>query len=163
MNIPKNENINSVFEYETYMLISLKYLLSLSIKTENAIQQALTNALVESMLIHIRILCDIFLSRMKSHPDEINLLKIIDNENISPVLKQLIGELDQTYGNSKTEGSHCWTINKRLAHASDLRGPSYDYRLLINQLYPILVKIILEINKVLKNPKIESNLSFSNN
>ena len=162
MSNKKNDNIKSVFEYETYILISLKYLLSLNLNIENTIQRALSNALVESVLLHIRILSDIFLSRIKSHSDEINLSKIIDDENTSPVLEQLIEELKRTYGNSKNKGSHCWTINKMLVHASDLRGSNYDYGLVINQLYPILSRIIKEINKILKNPKIESSLAFPN-
>jgi hypothetical protein len=161
MSININENIISVLEYETYMLISLKYLLSQNLETVDAINRALINALVESMLIHIRILSDIFLSRVKTYSDEINLSKIIDDKRISPSLKQLIEKLDKAYGNSKNEGSPCWTINKMFAHASDLRSSSYDYKQIVNQLYPNLVRIIEEINKILQNPKIKSNLEFA--
>ncbi len=148
-----------VLEYEINMLVSLKFLLSKIVDDNNIYKRVKINAMVESLMLHIRILCDIFLARNKGHSDEITLNKIIQPEDNSDALASLLAELKTSYGKSKEENTPCWTINKMLAHASEERGSKYDYGSIIDKLFPILVKIIKEVNIVLKNEKIENSLS----
>lgn len=167
LNKPHEENFQKVLEYENGMLIFVRCLLGKNLKIESdilqqALQRALENALVESMLIHIRILCEIYLSQNKSYHDGITLNKILNNKEISTKLRELIKELKKTYGDSRIEGSHRWIINKMLAHPSELRGSTYNYRETINQLFPILLNIIKEINMILKNPEIEEFINIQN-
>jgi hypothetical protein len=54
--------------------------------------------------------------------------------------------LRSLYGNSKTPDSPCWTLNKRLAHASDKRSESHDYTALVATLAPTILNLVNQVN-----------------
>lgn len=97
------------------------------------------NAIVESMLLHLRILVDIFLSR-GADADDIKLADLL------PGLKSpLINELRNRYGNRNTAQSPCWILNKMLAHPTMLRSNSYSYAPVLTALLPLMLPLLEEI------------------
>jgi hypothetical protein len=130
-----------VFDYEADMFIEMCALLETGNPEYAALSPSLKNAVVESALLHTRQLIDIVLSRGRQ-PDDINLTCLLPGYQLPQ-----IDELRNVYGNYSLNGSPCWTINKRLAHATSHRGSSYDYTTLLNQLVPIVSQIINEVRK----------------
>ena len=97
------------------------------------------NAIVESMLLHLRILTDILLSRGLDD-DDIHLKELLPGFH-SPIIAQL----KTAYGNRKTVGSPCWEINKRLAHPTKVRSGSYDYNPVLHAPGPLVSQLLDEI------------------
>jgi hypothetical protein len=106
--------------------------------------RASQNAHTESMVLHARQLCEIFLSRSRE-PDNIRLADLISESDESDKLKELIVELDRNYGSGRTEGSPCWVFNKKLLHPTTERTDRYNYGPALNRVKPILKAIIAEI------------------
>ena len=99
------------------------------------------NAIVESMLLHLRILVDILLSRGSSKDkDDIKLMHLLPSFT-SP----LIGQLKAAYGNSNGFGCPCWQLNKRLAHPTTIRSSAYSYDYLLRVLMPLVDPLLKEI------------------
>jgi hypothetical protein len=88
----------------------------------NTFPHLIRNCIVESMLLHLRALVDMLLSR-GSDADDIKLTDLLPDFK-SP----LTDELRSRYGNRNTVGSPCWTLNKMLTHAARLRSASYNLR-----------------------------------
>ena len=152
----------TIFNYEVYMLLYPNYLSRIYDKPKDITQRAIKNALVESRLLHIRILTEILLSKNKGFKDNLILEELIDKSTQSDFLKRLIAELNSTYGNSKQENSPCWTLNKMLAHASNLRGSSYNYSKIFDNLFPIILSILREIHHLSQNIRLKEHLTFAN-
>ena len=131
-----------ILDYEVQMFLGIGYLRS-HLKVEGGNEARLVqNALVESSLLHIRILTDIFLNRGKQ-PDDINLEQLgFDAKAIEPIFSEKINTLRSVYGKSSDQSSNCWTINKRLAHPTLHRTEGYDYSNLFKSLDEPLKKII---------------------
>jgi|SRR5579863_2095134 len=126
-----------VYDYEVSMYLST---LGLCTRGEhNSHPHPIPNAIVESLLLHTRILVDIFLSR-DPEPDAVRLNELLPGFD-SPEL----GALRKVYGSAKDSGSPCWTINKRLAHSTTVRGGSFDYTVLVNALGELLNPIIKSV------------------
>ena len=101
--------------------------------------QPIQNAIVESMLLHLRILVDILLSRGSGNDD-------IDLVDLLPAFKSsLVAQLKTAYGDSKTVGCPCWHLNKRLAHPTQIRSSSYNYDHVLNALVPLVTQLLDEI------------------
>src|SRR5579859_194421 len=101
--------------------------------------QPIQNAIVESMLLHLRILVDILLSRGSGNDD-------IDLTDLLPGFKSsLVVRLKTAYGDSKMVGSPCWHLNKRLAHPTQIRSSSYNYDHVLNALVPLVTQLLGEI------------------
>ena len=98
--------------------------------------QSVQHAIVESMLLHLRILVDILLSR-ESDKDDIKLTELLPGFQ-SPLIKQL----KATYGSSKKVGSPCWNLNKRLAHATQVRSSRYSYDYLLQPLVRLVMPLL---------------------
>jgi hypothetical protein len=125
-----------VYNYEVWMVRETSQALS----PDGQRPQWLQNAVVESMLLHTRILVDILLSR--GEPDDIKLSVLL------PTFKSpLIEKLREAYGNRSTVGSPCFVLNKRLAHPTMLRSDSYghDYKSTLDVLVPIMNPLIVEV------------------
>jgi len=127
-----------VYDYEIGML---KHTLNLASKGLDTFQHPIPNAIVESMLLHLRILIDILLSRCNDS-DDIRLQDLLPSFD-SP----LLGQLRTKYGNSKAVGTPCWTLNKMLAHPTTLRSASHRYDPLVHSLVPIVFSLADEIAK----------------
>jgi hypothetical protein len=98
------------------------------------------NAIVEALLLHTRILIDIFLSR-DTDPDAVHLQKLLPGFD-SPEL----GALRNIYGSTTVRRSPCWIISKRLAHSTAVRSDSFDYISLVNNLNDLLLPIIRKVH-----------------
>lgn len=128
-----------VFQYEVDMFLNLCPLLTDGNPEYAALGHWARNAVVESVLLHARQLADILLSK-GNYPNDISLKTLLPG--FTP--KRIV-ELQSLYGTRTTKGSPCEVLNTRLAHATMLRGASYDYSPLLNQLYPLLREIGQEV------------------
>ena len=147
MNTSTPNNINKdkawrILDYEVQMFLGIGHLRS-NLKIDGGHEaQLIRNALVESSLLHIRILIDIFLSRGKQY-DDINLEQLgYDSKSIEPIFLEKINTLKRVYGEPSDKTSNCWTINKRLAHPTTHRTEGYDYSNLFKSLDKPLKEII---------------------
>ena len=105
---------------------------------------AISNALTESVVLHARQLCEIFLSLSKKG-DNIKLADLIPEGEQSQRIKELITELRGIYGNNEKQESPCWVFNKMLLHPTTERIDRYNYEPALNQVRPVFKKIIAEI------------------
>jgi len=78
------------------------------------------NAIVESLLLHTRILVEMILG-CDTEPDAINLKSLLPDFDCPTTQK-----LRDAYGKRDDLGSPRNAINKRLAHASRIRSDSFD-------------------------------------
>jgi hypothetical protein len=139
-----------ILDYEVQMFLGIDFVRSHLQVDGNA--QLFKNALVESSLLHIRILADIFLSKGK-HADDINLEQLGFKVNlIEPVLAERIGVLAMAYGEANDPNSNCWILNKRLAHPTVHRNEGYNYSNLLAALDEPLRAIIEHIYDRAKRP-----------
>ena len=105
---------------------------------------ALRNALTESMVLHARQLCEIFLSR-SAEADNVKLSDLVSESEQSEMLKELLSELERAYGDRRTSNSPCWVFNKMLLHPTTQRIDGYNYDSALNRVRPVLKKIVTEI------------------
>jgi len=131
-----------ILDYEVQMFLGIDYIRS-HLKVDGGSEaQLIRNALVESSLLHIRILTDIFLSRAK-WSDDIKLEQLgFDPNSNDPILVERIRALAVAYGEASDPASNCWSINKRLAHPTIHRSEGYDYSALFSSLNEPLRAII---------------------
>jgi hypothetical protein len=133
----------TVIDYEVGMFLGARDCLTSA--TSKGFPLFLKNAVVESAVLHTRILCDVFLARAKAAND-------ITPESLFPdwkapkysKAKKLISDLASDYGTSKAVGSPCWEFNKMLAHPTNLRKDRYDYRPALARLAPGIQAILAE-------------------
>ncbi len=135
-----------VIDYEVDMFISLCRLLKPGNQVYAAMPHHIKNAIVESALLHCRILADIILSRGIDN-DDICLSKLLPRFQ-----SQALERLRHEYGNRKDSGTPCWTLNKMLMHSTKHRCDQYDYTILLNHMYPLLATVWLEVQKHRKLP-----------
>ena len=128
-----------IFKYEVDMFRATLSLCNNGSKEFFA--QAVQNALVESLLLHARILVDILLSRSPGS-DDVTLFQLLPNFT-SPDLY----ELKTLYRSWRDPGSPCWILNKMLAHPSSLRSDHYDYSAPMQRLAPCIMKLIAQIEE----------------
>ena len=129
-----------VFDYEVGMYKQMSILCTNGCR--NHFVAPIQNALAESMLLHLRIVVDMLL-RKKSEDDDVTLSVLL------PQFKSAhIEKLRSAYGSRNTEDSPCWTLNKMLAHATFARADTYDYTAMLAPLTPILLQVLLEVEKV---------------
>lgn len=128
-----------VFNYEADMFFAMCGLLEEGDPAYAALSGPVRNAVVESGLLHTRQLIDVLRS-LGNDPDDINLSGLLPG--FQPAR---LDELREVYGNRNVIGSPCWTLNKRLAHATSHRGASYDYTSLLRQLVPLLADVVRDV------------------
>ncbi len=104
-----------------------------------AFKLPIQNAVVESLLLHLRILVEILLSK-GSDADDIKLTDLLPGFT-SP----LIEKLRVDYGTRAAVGSPCWTLNKMLAHPTHLRSNSYNYDPVLSVMLPTIWPLLDEI------------------
>src|SRR5258708_65015 len=139
MSRPPANNPWIVFDYEVEMFSSMIALLQTGYPDFAKLPHNVRNAVVESALLHTRQLVEILLSRGHQR-DDINLSEL--SGDFVPTRRD---ELEALYGGSSSVDSPCWTINKRLAHATTHRGSNYDYADVLNLLVPLIADIIREV------------------
>ena len=128
-----------VYDYEVGMWRDMCNLLCVNNPIFGNLCLSIKNAVVESAVLHTRILVDILLSRGKNL-DDINL------SNLVPSLQSTnVEKLRNAYGDGKQESTPCWEFNKMLAHATSHRSRSYDYSGALNSLRPLIDALVAEI------------------
>src|SRR5690606_34602557 len=107
-----------VFDYEVNMLEATCALLESGDPRFAKFTQELKNAVVESAVLHSRILADILLSRTdpKRYPDDIRLTDLLPEFESSSIAR-----FEVAYGKPAEIGSPCWAFNKMLAHPTTSR------------------------------------------
>ena len=152
-NIKDSEKDNPwiVLDYEVLMFLGTSHVRENLQGGNGPNTQIIRNSLVESSLLHIRILADIFLDRCK-YSDDIGRNKLNINFEEGK-LSEKIKVLADKYGNSRDENSNCWIINKRLAHPTIHRSDSYNYAKVFNSLETPL-KDLIKCVYALKNRKV---------
>jgi len=128
-----------VYEYEADMFKGTLTLCSGSDVTASY-SRYVANAIVESLLLHTRILIDILLSR-DSGADAVSLTTLLPG-----FVPARLGELRDLYGSRNIVESPCWTLNKRLAHSTNVRSDSFDYTRMVNDLRPAIQQCLDEID-----------------
>ena len=104
----------------------------------------LKNAVVESMVLHTRVLVDVLISK-KKEDDDIGLNDLSPQWCEMDKAKGLIDELREAYGNIREPYSPCWVFNKMLAHATRQRSNSYNYGSALNKISDPIFSILLEL------------------
>lgn len=132
----KQQSLWVIYDFEEDMF---RRTLLLSQGECNKFPHPIPNAIVESMLLHLRILVDILLSRGRG-TDDINLTDLLPGFR-----PPLVAQLKTVYGGSKKVGSPCWNLNKRLAHPTQVRSSSYNYSHLLNKLAPVVLPLLDQI------------------
>ena len=104
------------------------------------------NAVVESYLLHIRNLCELFDVNKRRDPDDVlptHLFTDWDTQRCARA-KQRVTELLALYGSRSNPGHLRYALNKRLAHMTLQRGEAigYDYSKMLVPLIPVLDGLI---------------------
>lgn len=118
------------------------------------------NAMIESKLIHIRVLAEIILET-GSGDDDIKLRHLIGNWQSHQELVAAVDELCRAYGRAHTPNSPRWILNKMLAHFTGFRLSSYGYKEFFERIDPPLkqcLSLIAEIKGDEKLVKLTSDL-----
>jgi len=143
----------TVFNYEVEMFFLTRSEIPAHLPPQSTADQVIRNALVESSLLHTRILADILLCR-GSAPDDIHLTHLLASGESSPRLATSIALLKSAWGDRNAEGSVCWTINKMLAHPTLWRTDRYDYGSVANRVDPHITAAIEEIASLSNRPQL---------
>ncbi len=127
-----------------WLVASYEIDMSEALSFEGPSAAAVRNALTESMVLHTRQLCEMFLSR-SNEKDNVKLKDLIPERQHTARLSESVAALHRIYGNSRRAGSPCWVFNKMLLHPTTIRTDGYDYGSALNQVRPFLEEIIAEI------------------
>jgi hypothetical protein len=125
-----------VYDYEVDMFKQTWSMVSMGVT--NNFRHPIPNAIVESMLLHLRILTEILIS--KGTPDDIKLSDLLPKFE-----SRLVDEMRIKYGASNAAGSPCWTLNKMLAHPSSLRADHHNYDSVLSTMMPHILPLLDEI------------------
>ena len=102
-----------------------------------SLKRLLTNAVVESALLHARTLCAIFLNEGRKSSD-IRLESLIDPDALDPqqrrVIDDAVRKLDAAYGEESDQKSPRFIINSMVMHPNYRRGDHGRYDDVVNQL-----------------------------
>ena len=115
------------------------------------LETTVRNALVESSLLHTRVLIDALLNRGQE-PDDVILRTLLSGLPKSPKVDQSATALRTAYGNRNQVDAPCWTLNKRLAHLTSVRGDSFNYAPLYGVLDPLVRAMLHEVAGVTQRP-----------
>lgn len=136
----------TAFEYEVQMFHETRARLAIPDR-----ETTVRNALVESSLLHTRVLIDALLDRGQE-PDNVNLKTLLNGLPKLPKLGKLATVLRTAYGNRNQVNAPCWTLNKRLAHLTSVRGDSFNYAPLYAVLDPLVRAMLHEVAVVTRRP-----------
>lgn len=109
------------------------------------------NAVVESMVLHTRILIDILLSKGTEESDDIRLNDLLPNW-VDKEGKDLLDRLRDAYGKWNIPNSPCYIINKMLAHPTKLRTSSFNYTDTLRKVDPVVFEILQALSKRTRRP-----------
>ena len=137
------EGAKKALRYEILMFSETWRLLARWGENDTSVLHA---AVLESALLHTRILAEFLLSHGRSAGD-------IRLEDALPQFKveqeHRIGQLKEIWGTQK-EGSPCWELNKKLVHFTDQRVARHDYSRFVKRVLPSMERLMLPLNVVLQ-------------
>ena len=129
-----------VLNYEILMYFGVQTLQRSNIQSSDKVLFGITtNAVTEVMLLHLRVLTEVFLSA--GRPDDIKI------ENLIPTWRRenpaLLDDLENAY-TEKLEIGECPKryLDKFLAHATTKRGDSFVWTPIVNKMDPPLRKVL---------------------
>jgi len=112
--------------------IEYEYLMYFESKRRKCIEPArgyYCNSAVELQLLHARILADFLTRKRKAEPDDVLLSEVMPSP--SGELIRAISKLETEYGERGDINRPRGSINKRLAHLTNIRGDRFDHGPLI--------------------------------
>jgi len=127
-----------VYNYEVGMF---QHLQSTSGLSSLIFQQGIQNAILESLLLHVRNLSEIMISDDR-RDDNLTLKMLVPNFDSAKTK-----ELKQAYCNGRPEHTPKWIIDKKLAHPTTKRTDHYDWGAVLNRMVPVLTKLIQQIDE----------------
>lgn len=146
--LPTNQTIDNrpwfIIAYEVWMYFGARSKMTGSTIDDDVLK----NAIVESAIVHARILCDIFLSKKTQWGGGISLKELLRDDWKSDRLKDLtskVRDLRQAYGNHKTAGSPNKVFHQKALHADQDRYPTfqgYDYSAQFKALDPAIRGVV---------------------
>ena len=140
----------SVIHYEVTMYWGTRKAIDIVSKLPDG--DVIRNAVVESLILHTRILTDILLSKGKSSDDI--LLKNIMPDWVMRDGHDMLQQSRNAYGKTNIPNSPCWVINKMLAHPTILRTNNFDYSVTLNKIEPIIFKILHALSTITRRPRL---------
>ena len=147
-NITKINEPWEVFEYEILMFFETqKLLIGCTLKDQN--NKIIRNVVIESLILHTRLLCDILLSRSK-YPDDIVLSDLVHDSQLIELTKEF-SDLQNVYGGSKDRTSPCWVFNKLIFHPTTHRPRNKDLTNLLITLGKPLFEVLILVDKMSNN------------
>jgi hypothetical protein len=126
-----------VFDYERKMFAAMHSLWTTD--HYRNFDPLIANAIFESLLLHIRNLCDILLAP-RPRADDVTIKALLPNFRSTT-----LNELDLLYGRSDEDGTPCRQINKMLAHPTTVRGRDTDHSIWLNPLSRCLFSLLDQI------------------
>lgn len=116
-------------EYE-YMM----YFRSKARKAERPADQVFKNAMVESQLVHARMLADFLIIEQKKQfgLDDVTLKDLIPA--VRDEIRAEIDEFASKYGKQHDDGTLCWQLNKLIVHLTHHRAGSGNHNALFEAL-----------------------------
>ena len=135
------------FEYEVQMLHDTRA----HLQNPDAIVH---NAVVESFLLHTRILVEALVRQEKKYDDDVTIADLLPRDAWSHRLQDLLTRLRKAYGSRNQEGSPCCTLNKRLAHLTHIRGDHFVWSPVVNALDPLLRDALREVALLAGRPSL---------
>ena len=146
-----------VLGYEVAMYFEMRRLLGDSATL--LLSTSVRNALVESHVLHARILCDRFSyeKRREKFGDDVDFTDLFrdppwDSDSRYDSLKALIPQMRAAYGDTDAPGSPCWQFNKMLAHLTSKRGDRHDYERALKAVEPWIEKIVSALETLKPGP-----------
>jgi hypothetical protein len=136
-------NLWEVFDYERNMSVALWNRLVDS--NFHALPWEVKNAIVESLVLHTRILADILTSKSK-YTDDITLQKVLPT-----FVSAHIASLTTEYGRQSDVDKPCWQFNKLMAHPTTHRSNCHDYLPALETVWPHLAAVLSDIESVRKS------------
>jgi hypothetical protein len=130
-------------EYEVWMYGETRRLL----RANRPGQESLQYAIVESALLHARVLTEALIDQGK-RPTDLRLADVLPESARSDDLRTAIGELEKAYGTQGHEGDPCWHLNKRVMHLTKNRTPSFDFKEpVFAKLDPLVERVVRLISR----------------
>ena len=156
-----NEKLWKIFQYEIEMHFGTREVIRIISGSSSRLisgidNSMINNCIVESALLHTRILVEIFLEtgNRKQNPDVISISDLLSNWKQSKDLITMIEELRRLYGRASDKNSPHWVLNKYLAHPSSYRTTQYNYSQVRKVIDHIMLDIIKEISTLANEKEI---------
>jgi hypothetical protein len=147
-----------IMDYEIWMLRELtRWLRRLRVEASPSVSDVVKNALVESFLLRVRNLCEVFLPDEGKKCDDLRLSHLFtdwESDERYAAIKKTIDGLRAAYGRSSDKTSPRWNLNKRVAHPTLVRGesPGYNHAPHLKTLLPLLWDVTTQI-EILKKAR----------